>query len=95
MMAVLVGDVALVFDVPTLTTKLALTQEVTKSRIMVLTPIPFAKCFATCGFLPPWIFKGIHSFKSDSMREVCTTAEATTNVSIDYVGDAKGGVCIC
>jgi hypothetical protein len=95
MMAVSVGDIALVLDVPTLTTKLALTQEVAESRVVVLAPTPFAKRFTTCGFLSPWILKDIHPFKSNSMGETCATTETTTYVGVDHVGDSKGGIRIC
>jgi hypothetical protein len=93
-MAVSVGDIALVFDVPTLTTELAFTQEVAESRIMVLAPAPFAERFTSCGFLPPRILEDIHPFESNSMGETCTTTKTATYVGIDHVGDTKGGVCV-
>jgi hypothetical protein len=93
-MAVSVGDIALVFDVPTLITELASMQEVAESRIMVLTPAPFAERFASCGFLSPRIFEDIYPFESNSMGETCTTTKTATYVGVDHMGDVKGSVCV-
>jgi hypothetical protein len=94
MMAVPVGDITLVLDVPTLTTKLALTQEVAKSRIVVLTSTPFAKRFAARGFLSPWVFEDVHPFKSNSVGEACAATKSAAYIGIDHVGNTKGGVRI-